>query len=269
MYKAQSIDTSVEADRFVFQLLRQKSNSDRLAMSAALSRGARELSLMGLKRTFSELSPSDFAAKVAFIWLGHQWPPGFAFRGEPMNWIQDSLQLARQLHPIFEQIGIAYYITGGVAATAYGDPRTTRDLDVVLNVSKSDMATLISALETAGFYVPGVEDIISGRMRTLQIIHQETVMQADLILSGEESWDTVKFERRRLEGELYFISPEDIVLSKLLWRRRSRSETQWRDILGVLKVQGERLDLKYLREWANRLAVSEDLAQAFREAGVG
>ena len=77
---------------------------------------------MGLKRTFSELSPSNFAEKVAFIWLGHQRPPGFAFRGEPMSWIQDSLQLARQLHPIFEQIGIAYYITGGVAATAYGDP---------------------------------------------------------------------------------------------------------------------------------------------------
>ena len=136
------------------------------------------------------------------------------------------------------------------------------------------MAALVSALESVGFYVPGVEDILSGRMRTLQIIHQETVMQADLILSGEDSWDTVKFERRRLEGDLYFISPEDIVLSKLLWRKRSRSETpcsetEWRDILGVLKVQRERLDLEYLREWADSLAMSDDLTQAFREADVG
>ena len=191
MYRAQSIDTSVAADRFAFQLLRQKSNSDRLALSASLSRGARELSLMVLNRTFSQLSPNNFAKKVAFIWLGHQWPPGFVPKGEPMSWIRDSLSLARQLHPIFEQIGIAYYITGGVAATAYGGPRTTRYLDVVLNVSALEITPLFSTLEAAGFYVPGVEDITSGRIRTLQIIHQETILQADLILTGEEDWDVM------------------------------------------------------------------------------
>ena len=78
----------------------------------------------------------------------------------------------------------------------------------------------------------------------------------------------IKFERRRLETGLYFISPEDIVLSKLLWRRQLRSEAQWRDVLGVLKVQRERLDFEHLREWANRLSVSDELDQAFREADV-
>ena len=267
-YRAQSIDTSVEADRFVFTLLRQKSNSDRMAMSAALSKGARELSLMGLSKTFQQLSPTEFARKVAFIWLGHQWPTGFSPQGEPMSWIQDSLQLAKQLHPIFETAGIDYYITGGVAATAYGDPRTTRDLDVVLNINKSDIAGLVGALEAVGFYVPGIEDVVTGRLSTLQIIHQETVLQADLMLSGTADYDRIKFQRRRLENGLYFISPEDIVLSKLKWRKTSQSEKQWRDVLGVLKVQGELLDLEYLRKWAVQLELSDDLALAYQEAGL-
>ncbi|MEL7068720.1 MAG: hypothetical protein AAFV85_16915 [Cyanobacteria bacterium J06634_6] len=268
-YKAQSTDISVEADRFVFELLRQKSNDERMAMSAALSRGARELSLMGLKRTFSDLSPGDFGKKVAFVWLGHQWPDGFVPVGEPMSWVQDSLQLARQLHPIFEQVGVAYYITGGVAATAYGDPRTTRDLDVVINVGQEDLGPLIAVLEEAGFYVPGVEDMVSGRLRTLQIIHQETVMQADLMVSGAERWDALKFERRRLEGGVYFISPEDVVLNKLKWRLSSQSEKQWRDVLGVLKVQGERLDLAYMKQWADALGLEEDFMRACQEADIG
>lgn len=268
LYRPQSIDTSIEADRFVFELLRRKSVGDRLAMTAALSKGARELSLIGLKRTFSDLSSNEFLKKVAFIWLGHQWPQGFIPKGEPMSWVQDSLQLARQLHSIFEQAGIAYYITGGVAATAYGDPRTTRDLDVILNISKENIPTLVVALEAVGFYVPGVEDVVSGRMNNLQIIHQETVLQADLVIPKTESWENLKFERRQLESGLYFISPEDIVLSKLLWRRRSQSEKQWRDVLGVLKVQGDRLDGEYMSQWANNLGLSNDLLQARREAGL-
>ena len=239
-----------------------------MAMSAALSQGARELSLMGLSSTFSDLSPSDFAQKVAFVWLGHQWPKGFIPKGNPMSWVQDSLQLARLLHPIFEQIGVVYYITGGVAATAYGDPRTTRDLDIVLNLNRAEIGPLVTGLEAAGFYVPGVEDVMSGRMSTLQIIHQETVMQADLVISGTDAWDAIQFERRQLEGGLYFISPEDIILNKLRWRLRSQSEKQWRDVLGVLKVQGEQLEFEYLREWASQLGMGEDLERACGEAGI-
>lgn len=148
------------------------------------------------------------------------------------------------------------------------DPRTTRDLGVVLNISRSDITDLVAALEAVGFYVPGVKGILSGRMNTLQIIHQETVLQADLVIAGTEAWEAIKFERRRLESDLYFISPEDIILSKLRWRIKSQSEKQWQDVLGVLKVQGELLIFDYLREWAENLDVTEALEQACQEAGL-
>ena len=43
------------------------------------------------------------------------------------------------------------------------------------------------------------------------------------------------------------------------------SERQWRDVLGVMKTQGTRLDEGYLRRWAAELEVSDLLERAFSE----
>ncbi|MGB3295538.1 MAG: hypothetical protein WBB01_21350 [Phormidesmis sp.] len=68
-------------------------------------------------------------------------------------------------------------------------------------------------------------------------------------------------------GPLYFASPEDVVLNKLRWGQPSRSEKQWRDVLGILKTQRS-LDLTYLRKRAAAIGVENDLERAFVEAGV-
>jgi hypothetical protein len=62
--------------------------------------------------------------------------------------------------------------------------------------------------------------------------------------------------------------PEDVVLQKLVLGRGSQPEKQWRDVLGVLKLQGDRLDFSYLWRWADELGLAEALDQALREAGL-
>ncbi|WP_205369433.1 hypothetical protein [Thermoleptolyngbya sp. PKUAC-SCTB121] len=263
--------------------------ASRLEMAAALERSARELSWVSLQQRFPSLLPEAFAEKVLRTWCGGRFcsdvlegilaniSPSPALPGKDMNWIQDSLALAVQLHSIFQSLGVDYYITGGVAATAYGEPRTTQDLDVVLNLNPdlnpADLTQLISALEAAGFYVPGVEEVLTRQTRTLQIIHQETILQADLVLSGADAFDMEKFRRRRRlsipnRGDFYFASPEDLILSKLQWRQSSQSEKQWRDILGILKTQTDQLDIAYLQHWSAQLGVAADLEQAFQESGL-
>lgn len=92
------------------------------------------------------------------------------------------------------------------------------------------------------------------------------------MVSGTDEFDRLKFERRRViefEGTaLYFASPEDVILNKLRWRQRSGSEKQWRDVLGILKVQTENLDLDYLTQWAEQLGIEAALNQALTEAGI-
>ena len=158
-------------------------------------------------------------------------------------------------------------------AIAYGEPRTTRDADIVLAVSPTDIDPLIVALETDGFYVPGVEDVKTGRLSILQITHVETISRADLIVAGREERDRSSFQRHRAiaiedRSLLFFAAPEDLILSKLQWRQRSESEKQWRDVLGVMKVQREKLDFGYLLQQAEVLGLTEVLREAAIAAGV-
>jgi hypothetical protein len=271
-YRPQADDTSLETDLLTFYLLRQRTAGERLRMAASLTRSARKLSLCSLRQQFGYLSPTQFAKKIALAWLQENCPPNYIPTGESPMWIQDSVSLAIKLHPIFEELGISYYITGGVAAISYGEPRTTQDLDLVMAISLDVIDRLSDALTEAGFYVPGIDDVKSGRMRTLQIIEMESISRADLVVAGTDEFERLKFARRRViefEGTaLYFASPEDVILNKLRWRQRSGSEKQWRDVLGVLKVQAENLDYGYMRELAEQLGLVDALNQAVTESGV-
>lgn len=268
-YQTQAIDISVEADLLDFYLLRQRSVTERLAIAASLTNGAREFSLHCLGQQFSHLPRQEFARKIAEAWLQADCPPAYIPRGSPMTWIQNSAELATQI--VFERSDISYYVTGGVAAIAYGDPRTTRDLDVVIQIPLSEIHKLAEIFEAEGFYVAGIDDVASGRMRTLQITQIETISRADLIVSDDSDYAQQQFDRRRRYAfpngtEVYLASAEDIIISKLRWR--SESEKQQRDVLAILKVQQDSLDYAYLHQWSERFGILSLLRALEVAAGI-
>lgn len=164
-------------------------------------------------------------------------------------------------------------MTGGVAAIAYGESRTTQDLNVVLFVSREVVPVLAQTLEQAGFYVPGVEDVLSGRMRTLQVTQVNTISRADLMVADDNEYEQLKLARRQSyrladDHSIYLVSPEDLVVNKLRWGQQSESQKQWRDVLGVLKAQQESLDYEYMHHWAAMFDLASALEQATLEAGV-
>ncbi|MCY7408172.1 MAG: hypothetical protein LH631_12580 [Alkalinema sp. CAN_BIN05] len=275
LYQPQASDMSIEADVYQFGLLREKTPAERFAIGAHLIRWSRQISLRGIQKARGEQSAEFFARSV----LEEKWSPELmlTLRENQKMWIQDPSEIARILHSILEPGGIAYYITGGVAALAYGDPRTTRDLDLVIAIDSSTIQTLVATLEATGFYCPplAVEAVQAGRETMLSVTHSELLLNADLMMNGTTEFDQIKLSRRQLvsisldENEMFWlISPEDLILAKLQWGQRSQSEKQWRDVLGVMKVQGENLDRSYLLQWATAIGLETRLNEALQASGL-
>lgn len=271
-YCPQSIDTNINADLVRFHLYRQRTTVDRLILGAKYKQSARQLSIECLRQSFPELTDKAFSQKIATAWLQEKCPVNY-IPPNLMSWSQDPTAIAFLLAQILNSANIPYYITGGVAAIAHGEPRATIDLDVVIAVDLADLPTLASNFEAQGFYVAGLADVMAGSLRCLNITHLETIENVDLMISGREEYDLIKFDRSRSytlpgSGEVTIASPEDVIISKLIWRRTSQSDKQWRDILGILKVQQEKLDFGYLQSWVDRFGLNDDWQRSKVEAGV-
>jgi hypothetical protein len=177
----------------------------------------------------------------------------------------------------FDALAIAYYIGGSVASSACGVARATMDIDLVARVEMYHVDRLVKFLES-DYYVDAemIRDAIR-RRASFNLIHLATVIKVDIFIAKDQPYDSEAFARRRADTldeesprKFYLCSPEDVVLSKLQWYQTGGgvSERQWKDVLGVLKVQGVNLDLEYLKYWASTLNLSELLNRSFRDAGL-
>jgi hypothetical protein len=178
---------------------------------------------------------------------------------------------------VLDEMQIPYLVVGSVASSMHGFSRSTADVDIVADLHTENVAPLFAALKDE-YYVDdqAMRRAISLR-RMFNLIHLDTMFKVDIYVPKNDEFSRQQFKTARrvtlLPGEggsVYIAAPEDTVLAKLQWHRRGGevSERQLTDVLGVLKVQRERLDLEYLREWAARLEVSDLLERLLGEVGL-
>jgi hypothetical protein len=177
----------------------------------------------------------------------------------------------------FERLGIDYYIGGSVASSAYGIARATMDVDLIAKIETKHVDNLVKALEKNYYIDAGMITNAIQEKSSFNLIHLETMLKIDVFILRNQPYDLKAFERRQtdtLDEEIarkfYLSSPEDVILSKLQWYHLGGrlSQQQWKDVLGVLKVQGDRLDLKYLKYWASKLNLSDLLNGSFNDADI-
>lgn len=237
-YQPQAEDTSIAADVLMFQLLRQ------------LSSVAKAQRVMKLDRAIRQLSPVK-------------------------NMIEDPISLAQAVGQILDSLQIRYYVGGSLASSLLGEPRYSEDLDLVIEADVQHSQLLVQAFQER-FYISdvAVAEAIAGKISSFNIISLDSGEKVDLfVIRPDDPFALVKLDRRfQYElpsgGRIWVSSAEDMILQKLIWRRNNASEKQWRDIVGILKTQGEALDYFYLQDWAKRLDIVEALAQAMIAAGI-
>jgi len=174
-----------------------------------------------------------------------------------------------------EKLHIPYVICGSLASAVHGVMRATMDTDIVADLGEEHAQPLADALGGT-FYadVEMIRDAIEHR-GSFNLIHLETMFKVDVFIPKQREFDRLQLQRRTAQviatdpEEVAFVaSAEDTILAKLEWYRMGGdvSDRQWRDILGILKVQAESLDLEYLRKWSTILGVSDLLETALAEA---
>jgi hypothetical protein len=174
-----------------------------------------------------------------------------------------------------EKLAIPYFIGGSLASTLHGMLRTTQDSDIIAEMSLRHIRPFVDALQ-GEFYVDEemIADAIS-HQSSFNIIHRESMFKVDVFIPRDRTFVREQFSRAReetlsIDPEIRAVvsTAEDILLAKLEWYRMGGevSERQWRDVLGVLKVQEGALDMDYLRQMARELKVEDLLARAIQAA---
>ena len=183
--------------------------------------------------------------------------------------------VALSIADALESCGVRYVVGGSLASSISGEPRSTLDVDLVVEMSEADVPRVVMALAPE-FEVDAGVVIRAVRSRSsVNLFHRSTAIKVDLFVLGGTPLDTEQMERRqRIQiGDspvryLYVYTPEDILLQKLRWFRLGNevSDRQWRDIVGILLVQGDALDRGYLQRGAETLGVVDLLTRAVAHA---
>ena len=169
----------------------------------------------------------------------------------------------RRVVQALEKISARYVVVGSTAASAWGVARSTRDIDVVAVITSETVDAFLRALGNNEIYVP-VEEAKDATIKggSFNVLHNTTGGKVDVFVClSSDAFESSRLDRRVkltiLGVDTWVATPEDVVLSKLLWRAQTRSEVQWRDCIEVAASQ--KLDTIYLRSWAERLGITPDI----------
>lgn len=172
-------------------------------------------------------------------------------------------ELMRLVVRVFESLDIPYMITGSQASAYYGEPRFTRDIDIVAEIQEEQMNDFVKFFPANEFYCD--KDMIKTEIKRrgqFNIIHAASGLKIDIILTKETPFSKAEFSRRRRskvfsDQETNFATPEDVIIKKMDFYSQGGSEKHLRDIAGILKISGDAVDLTYISEWAQRLNLTD------------
>lgn len=166
--------------------------------------------------------------------------------------------------------GVPHMVTGSLASSYHGEPRATRDIDIVIDPTADGLTRFVGALIAADFYVdPEVAREALAERSQFNAMGPDAT-KVDLIIRRDRPFSIEEFGRRAPADLLgtpgFVVTAEDLVIAKLEWAAATGSERQMRDVAGIIAIAGD-LDEDYIDRWTSSLGIREAWDRA-REAAL-
>jgi hypothetical protein len=182
-------------------------------------------------------------------------------------------QVLSRITAAMEQAGIAYMLTGSFASAHFGIPRSTQDVDFVIEASAGQLRTFVRNLPPDEYYAD-LDTALEARTAEslFNVIDLATGWKIDLIFRKSRDFSREEFRRRQavhLQGlRLFVASAEDVIIAKLEWAKLANSNRQIEDVASILRLRWKQLDSPYLRKWISGLGLEEQWNLALHTAGL-
>lgn len=181
-------------------------------------------------------------------------------------------ELLKRTVAALDRLGIPFMLTGSLASSVQGEPRSTHDIDVVVELTLAQIDDLIVEFPAPDFYLSRTAMEQAIRQRTMfNLLDVREGDKVDFWLLTGDAFDQSRFARRALvdyDGvKLWISAPEDTILMKLRWSRDAGgSQRQHHDALRVYEMQHTALDTNYLEWWIDRLDLRSDWQRLLADA---
>jgi len=182
-------------------------------------------------------------------------------------------EFLRQVTTALDLNEIPYMLTGSIASSMYGVPRATNDIDIVVAPNRQQLLRLVQMFVRLGLTVESSSAVLALKNRSMfNVIDFRKGLKVDLIVRKERNFSVMEFERREtheVQGmRLTIATPEDVVVAKLEWAKLGESQLQLKDVAGIIRVQGENLNVAYIERWVGELGLGAQW-KSVRELAAG
>jgi len=174
----------------------------------------------------------------------------------------DPRQLLAKVVKVLDDLSIQYVVTGGMAVTIWGRVRFTADIDMVIGLKTNDINTLASELLKLSEFGYVDRDAMREALANqgeFNFIEGDSGIKVDFWVKPDFPELNRRVAKDILGQRVYFVSPEDLILSKLRWYKISPSSRHIEDIESILKISGEIIDKDYLLEQSRKQETWDEL----------
>jgi hypothetical protein len=169
--------------------------------------------------------------------------------------VESIFSLLKLVTEKLDSIKIPYMLSGSMAMNVYTVPRMTRDIDIVVALFQQHIPLLTESFGEGFYFYPEEVKEEIGREGMFNIIHHDSGQKVDFIIRKSSPFHIGEFKRRVNNYDygfnLYIATPEDLIISKLIWVQQLTSDTQLRDIQNLLRLST--IDKSYIEKWVVQL----------------